>query len=370
MWFLFGLITALGFVAGSLLWRQKVSWKGEVIKTDDIEFELNIIRNDYFPDQLYIGIKGIDDVRFRFKAETWCDKLFKYFGVSREYQTNQAEFDDRVYIASDNANIHFLISSNPDLAASILEIFNHPVTPGIKVKDIRNYAGKIWIEYDFPRELSDAGILLFAEKPVKNLMSIVKNYNDLAAQSIVPSRDPFGLKAIVLLAISSGLAINGLAQVYRTSLVKIPFTVDGDAVLRDAFWIGSGVVIALVVIAIYLLKRSSRTHLVILELLVIGMFGAVSTAYINLRDANMDFDDSRPELFETKVLDKKFRIRRKGRTTYTVVTKNWNEGKGRKSLSVSSNFYSRVRVGDWLVIKQRVGYLNYRWVEDLEKKRR
>ena len=368
MWFFFGIITALAFVIGSLIWRLKVTWKGETIKTNEIEFEFNIIKNKYFPNELYIGTKGIDDIRFKLKAETWYDRLFKLIGVSKEYQTNHPDFDDLVYIASDDSNIHSIISRHPDVSAAILGIFNHPVTPGIKVKEINNYAGKIWIEYKIPREFTDVGILSFAEHPVSNLKSITDTFTGKISQPTARFKDPFVLKAIVILAISSGLAINGLVQFLRLGVVKNSLTVDSSLIWEDAFWIGIAVAIALVAVTLAILKRSSRTHLVVLEICFVGTMGAILTAYVNLHDVNIDFDNSRPEIFETKILAKKINRNRRGRTSYSITTYDWNMEKDKQKFRVSSNFFNRVDVGDRLVVRQRSGYLNYRWVEKFAKK--
>ena len=368
MWFLFGIITALACVIGSLIWRLRVNWKGETIRTDEIEFEFNIIKNKYFPNELYLGIGGINDIRFRLKAETWYDRLFKFFYVSKEYQTNNPDFDDTVYIASDDSNIHSIISRNPNVSTAILGIFNHPVTPGIKVKEIKNYAGKIWIEYRVPSEFTDVGILSFAESPVSNLKSIVKTFKDQISQTSNRFKDPFVLKAIVILAISSGLAINGLIQFRRLGRLPSTFTVDSNLIWEDAFWIGIAVVVALVAITLAILRRSSRTHLVILELLIVGTVGAILTTYTNLHDINIDFDDSRPKVFETQIHEKQIKRRRRGRTSYSIITGDWNMEKEKRKIGVSSSFYNQVNVGDWLLVRQRSGYLNYRWVEKFAKK--
>ena len=338
-----------------------------------IQFEFQIIRNKYLPDELLLGIAGIENQRFRFKAESWYDRLFKFLRVSREHQTNDVEFDEKVYIVSDDSRLHSLISNRSGLIESVLDIFNHPTTPGIRVKEIRNNKGKIWVRYAIPNEFTDVGILGFAEKPVSSLDSFVNGYRDWAKNTLAGSRDPFIFKAVLVLAISSGLAINGALQSYRIVISNFPFTVDSSMLFKDAIWIGSGITLALIFIAFVFLRRSSRTHLVVLELLVMGLFGAVSTTYANLHDANIDLDTSQPMVYEVKVLDKKVsrsrsRNRRFRSPTYSVFTQDWNKQKSKTRFHVSNGFFHNVSVGDQVLIVQRLGHLNYRWVERIEKK--
>ena len=368
MWLFFGFITTLAFVIASLIWRLKLNWKGKVAGSEKTRFEYRLIKNQYLPNELYIGIEGISDIRFRLKAEAWYDKLFKLLKVSREYQTGIPAFDDTVYIASDNSSFHSIISREQKLSSSILEIFNHPSTPGIKVKAIKNHAGKIWIEYTVPRELKDDGVLFFAEKPVSELNNIVETINQQKSLTTKEFKDPFVLKAIVLLAISSGLAIYGVARFIFKGTTKTDFMVDDAVILDSAVWIGSALSLALIAVSLILLKQSSRTHLVILELAVVGTFGVIFTTDATLRDVNSELDQSLPAYFEVSVTEKERRRRRRGRTSYYLTVNDWNMEKNKRVIEVPSEFYERIETGDWLVIRQRAGYLNHRWVDQYAKK--
>ena len=107
--------------------------------------------------------------------------------------------------------------------------------------------------------------------------------------------------------------------------------------------------------------------MVIINLLFIGTFGAVSTSFVELRDINIELDDSISTEYEVKVLDKRIS---KGSefTSYYLYLNDWNNEVTRKEVEVSNGIYHSAFIGDHLIIKQKDGYLNYRWVEGLEKK--
>ncbi|MGD8569853.1 MAG: hypothetical protein PVJ39_17335, partial [Gammaproteobacteria bacterium] len=180
-------------------------------------------------------------------------------------------------------------------------------------------------------------------------------------------RDPFVIKSAIILAISSGLAINGLIHLVRLTWIKLPFTVDSSQLLMDSVYWGAGIVITLLLSALVMLGRSARTHLVMIELILIGSFGAISTTAAELRDINIELDESRGHSYEVKALDKKITRSRRSSSYYLYVN-DWNKEHARKKVKVPSDIYYSIEIGDLLLVKQKNGFLNYRWVESLSKK--
>jgi hypothetical protein len=117
----------------------------------------------------------------------------------------------------------------------------------------------------------------------------------------------------------------------------------------------------LVFIAVYWLGRGARTHLVLIELVTVGAIGLFASVAFEMRDINIEFDKSKPDYFETKIVSKHMSKRRRG-TSYSIEVKNWNCDCGNYSIKVSNATYNSASVSNPVMIAQRNGYLGYTWI--------
>jgi len=182
-------------------------------------------------------------------------------------------------------------------------------------------------------------------------------------------KDPFTAKAAILLAISSAMAVNGGIQLFRYINLSNTITLDRDALLNDALILGFFTSGLLALIAIYVLKRSSRTHLVLIELLLLGSFGAIVTAYAELNDINITADTSAGIHYESVVFQKRYQTQRRAATKYFLNVRDWNSPDALKKveLRVPEKLYHNVAVGDRLSLSQKDGYFKYRWIDELKR---
>lgn len=179
-------------------------------------------------------------------------------------------------------------------------------------------------------------------------------------------KDPFIIKAAVILAISSGLFFNGLAQSYRINFMDLPFTIDTGLLRTDAIIYGLGVLSAMVLATFYILGRSARTHLVLIELLLVGTAGIGLTMHAQLRDLNMDMDISATAEHTVHVYSKKV-VETRRSTSYYMNVDDWTNEQRRRKVEISGAFYACISAGDKVLVEQREGYLGYRWVENLTR---
>ena len=127
--------------------------------------------------------------------------------------------------------------------------------------------------------------------------------------------------------------------------------------------------LTLALIAIYTLGRSSRTHLVLIELLLLGSFGSIVTAYAELGDINVTADTSKSKQYESIVYDKQSIRGRRNATKYYLTMRDWNvpDNVQKIKIRVPSSLYYDVTEGEHLIISQKAGYFKYRWIESLKK---
>ena len=62
-----------------------------------------------------IGIQLPISVRFHFKTENDTDRFFTHVGLSEEFQTGDAAFDRKVYIACDHPAMHRMLQQDQRL---------------------------------------------------------------------------------------------------------------------------------------------------------------------------------------------------------------------------------------------------------------
>jgi hypothetical protein len=101
--------------------------------------------------------------------------------------------------------------------------------------------------------------------------------------------------------------------------------------------------------------------LVLIELVTVGALGLFASVAFEMRDINIEFDNSKPDFFETKIVSKHLSKGRRG-TSYSIKMKNWNCNCGDYSVGVSSVTYNLATVSNPVMIAQRKGYLGYAWI--------
>lgn len=367
MWFAFGFITLITFSIFFGYRRLRASWKGIQAETDGISWQYELCKDNYRVTDVLIGIEAPKGYEFSFKHERWYDRLCKAIGLSVEYQVGNAEFDDLVYIVSDDNHLHRQVSANPTIVDAVLRIFRlDAVRHRSKVEALHCSSGRLWLRIDARRGFGEGNVAALGREVVPWMQKISDALSSAPTSGDSKWRDAFVMKAAVTLAISSGLAINGGVHVMRLIWTKIPFTIDSTALLMDALVIGALVIVALVVATVLVLGGSARAHLVLIEILVVGSFGAMATALTELRDANIELDRSAAVTYQARTLEKRVERTRHWRHYYLYV-EDWNGEERRRKVEVPSSFYYQVYIGEQLVIRQKPGFLGYRWVEALEK---
>ncbi|MEO0367091.1 MAG: hypothetical protein AAF265_16555 [Pseudomonadota bacterium] len=368
MWFLFGLITTLAFAAHATHRRFQKPWSGRSDSSDGITYFGRLEKRGFSSRILRIGVESTKQVEFVLKSESWIDRCFRAIGVSKEYQTGNVGFDERIYIGSDNANVHSLIGKNSHVATALVNLFEYKGEHEARVVEVINRGGQLWVEFKLPNAFEETHLREFAKSPVRFLRDVSTAISQSTTQALYPSKDRFVVKAIMLLSVSTGLALNGIFQFMRNIWDKDTFVIDSGPLVFDGARICVGIAIGLIIVALLILRRSSRTHIILIELSIVGLFGAFATSVATLTEINETFDQSDRERFEVKVVEKK--ISRSGgrssRRTYRVRTQDWTNERSTRRFQVSSRFFEDVEVGDTLVITQRSGYLGYRWVEGYE----
>lgn len=370
MWFVFGLITLISFSVYFGIKRFEASWQGERSVNQGQPFSYQFVRNKGKTQKFMVGIDAPREFDFSFKRESGWDRFFKWLGLSVEHEVGTLEFDKLVYVVSNDSHFLDKVTAIPNVVEAVTELFklNHY---GCQVTEVRCANGRLWAIFRVggeSRDEKDLPVLPLIFPRAAELLHEVS----LALKLNLPidrgtRRDPFILRAIFILAISTGLAVNGVTHVLRLMMLGDAFTVDTAQLWWYSAYVAAILLVFLIALAIYLLGRSARAHLVLIELVLIGSLGAVMTAFAEIRDLNMEMDTSFVASYETSILDKTISRSRKGGTRYYVRVADWNGESDSHKFQVSRDFYDHVSYGERLRINQRAGYLGLRWVESFHR---
>ena len=295
--------------------------------------------------------------------------FFKSIGISNEHQTGNVNFDKQVYIISDSASLHQQISKSETLMQTSLELLRSSGLLNLSVKKIVHRSGRLWVEVKTYAGASESSALKSATNIVPKLVSIRDQLDHLNETSKSSWKDSFTLKAALILGVSSGLATYGIVSFVKNMFLETGFIIQWFSLLTTSFLIALALIVALVILTLHLLNRSSRTHFVLIELFLVGTLGATASVYFTAKDINSHFDTSPASLYVVPTSRKYISRSRRGGTTHYVYVQDWTKQNNTRKLKVSSSFYRQINVGDNIEVQQKSGYLGYHWVADFRRVR-
>lgn len=367
MWFAIGLLSLCLVLAWQIRYRWYRPWSGS---QSDIhagvrhQYHWRSHKGSTFG--LDIGVDVPDWFRFELKRETWVDRFFKWLGLSVEKQFGHDGFDRLVYVASNDGHLFNRVADSPALrlAAQRLMVL---AESGCRVRHVRCANGVLRAHLhrgSLFSDKSDSSRLIQAKWAALPLLDQLAGALRASRRPELPPRrrDPFLLPGVLVLACSSALALNGLVFLLRPILFDDAFLLDKARLVELTLWVGSGIFFVLLAAHFILLARSARAHLYLLELLLVGSFGAYSTAAIELREANTEWDTSTPRVREAPIVDKSISRSRRGGTSYYLHVTDWQgSGFDARRIKVSRSFYDAMSRGRVLVFEERPGHFQASW---------
>ena len=359
MWLLIGAITLLSACIYAGRKRYAAHWNGLPFAVGDRSFLASFDGVGSWRFRPCLGLATPSPLEFECKAESWLDRFFKWSGLSVELQLGRDAFDRAIYLVADNPAVLEVLRREPDLCDRLTELFRTPLHPGFRAHRVVCRRGKFRVEFRQTSVGSSEYVLFAKAAPLVRRMWAALPERLPAGQA---GADPLFLRSVVVLAFSTGLAIHGGVHLYRLLRFDGAVTLDLWPLLTVGL-VAGGVLLALqLLLATLLLARSSRLHLIMLELLLVGSFGALSTGVVEVRDINIALDASETTPYATRVLDLRTSRSRRGGTRRYAVVAPWSDEKGGK-LRVDYDDYHALTIGEPATIHVRGGYFGIRWIE-------
>ncbi len=369
MWPLFGLVTLVAASVYAGVRRYRGSWTGlrktwlpqrRVTGQTPVSYQASLTGGSAMGKILRVGIRTDTVLDFECKPETRLDRFFKWTGLAVEQQLGHAAFDEAIYLVSDDLRMLEALNDDPRVHQILLSFFSEQLHADYRAVRLVCRGGTLRLDL---RERSRA-----VPRMHEMLDVVMPMLDDLARRLPTrllredKARDWAWLRAVLVLALSTGLAIHGGVHLFRLAVYSIDSTLEPMRLVAWMLPVGAGLLGLMVLATLVLLARSSRLHLVMLEVLLVGLFGAFATAFVEVRDANMELDRSEPTTLRATVVEKYSRKSRRTARRYYLVLSDWpvaGEGRAR----VHGDTYDRVQVGDPVVLYLRQGALQVPWLE-------
>lgn len=379
IWPLFGVVTLLvaSIYAGIRGYRGRwaslpATWPGgwrrpaTSAPATPIAYRLNMLGSSNGLKCMQLGVDTVSVLDFECKHESRIDRFFKWTGLSVEQQLGRDDFDRSVYLVSDDRRMLEALHDDPRIAELLMSFFATRPHPDYRTLRLVCRGGSLRVDLReasyLPARMSDM---------YDQVLPRLKELSERLPTRILLGdrrRDWLGLRAIAVLALSTGLAINGGVQLFRLLLFGGSITLAPSQLLAWTLPVGAALLGLMVLATTVLLARSSRLHLVMFEVLLVGLFGAFATAFVEVRDLNMAMDRSEPTTMRSTVVDRYSTKSRRAPRRFYLVLSDWPVAGDRKARVDRGTYYS-VEEGDPVVLYLRKGWLDIPWVDRIEKSR-
>ncbi|WP_066262289.1 hypothetical protein [Hydrogenophaga flava] len=368
MWVALGFLTLVASVGFQWWMRWHNNWTGVEDKLAGIPCSTKVRSRHGLDYGLMVGIEAPETFRFQLKREGGWDRFFKWAGLTHEHQFGHSGFDPLVYVESDDQHLFNSLEGN----SAFLHAAQHMFAAQCEDRWLKRVVcarGHLWMVIGCGDGYRKASLELnrgFAATLLPHLQRMQKELDACMPDTSAVVRDRYLVPAVVVLALSSGLAVAGVIS-WARSLLSPEFILDTEPLKSCAWVVAACVVGAIALAALLFLKGSSRLHLVLTELALVGTFGAWTTSSSVLQDINIELDRSPAVHVQRALVGKSVqesrRLFKPTSTTYLLQHQGWPGDTRGRSVAVSAATYEKASLGDTLEFEEHKGYFGWRWAK-------
>ncbi len=228
MWISLCSITMMGFLLGVAYHRYSARWTGASGSYNGIGYQFSLFKFSLFSSSFeMLGVEAPLGYDFVIKRETRMDRLFRILGISSKSTVGNAEFDEQVYVVSDNYSMHQVLAAQPHLQQVIMNIlYRQPVDGDIERIVCRH--GRMWA--CIYGKATPAAEAVIVQRMIPALNKLGKGMEKYAGGLSPQRRDRINAMAVLFLFATSAILLNGSLSFAQPLLSS--FFSDVDSVLR------------------------------------------------------------------------------------------------------------------------------------------
>lgn len=238
-----------------------------------------------------VGVRGLPkSLSFTVRGETALDGLLKQFGIVRELETGDLAFDLAVFVESTDPFLVETLTADPSLRRSMRALVGKKLASGDFVR-LNCHDGRLWIHLGARAGASEP--MMAALRPFADALVALRGVILERAAGRRDFKDPSRVPVATITGINTAVAVFGYASLVLGGF-RWTNAIDQDALYHAAFWPSLGAFALLFAAGVYFARRSARFHLVMLELLLIGIGGFVLAGWTTVGFLNQAVDTSPP----------------------------------------------------------------------------
>lgn len=357
------MLFALFVVFALLLWNEP--WSGEIGQWEGVQYQISCSSKKRKYSRIRIGLDVPKHFRFEMHRESESDRFYKRRGLSIEHQFGDRKFDEAVYLSSNDNDLITLIGDHPEFRLAAHELLRENGRYG-RVGLIKCANGRLFIDVQGDATGGDKEKQLMEECAfglLPNLSSMARVLSSAPVSKLdLNKRDRFVLRSYILNSLNGSLLAAGVLLGFWVVRFDPAITMD-----MGQLWVMSGlsafiVVMALLFVTWWLVGRSARFHLVLLTLQIAGIVGAISVCFVELRALNMAWDESKPVVYEVRVLEQTSKRSWNEASKHRLIISDWAKPGATLNLAVTQSEFFQAKVGQLLKIELHSGYFNVRWI--------
>lgn len=360
MWFVIKII----ILSGSFLCRffAKKIFKNSNAKTKiEVDNQILFISKDVKKDGKVISTTINMDFEcnaiFKLSPEKWYDRFFKFLGLTIEIQTGEKQFDEAIYIASDN--IHFKDEIRKDIQSRVLIL--ELLAQGAQFVECNGSTLKMRFSGD---KSGHADLMQLCVNLKKQLIDMRVSPHQFFS-------DPFATKVLFVEALIWSLGGYALAGFLEWNLQKQDRYLEIFPVVKMGLLCGLAIAGVILFLIFLLLRDSSRGHRIIVECFFVLLLSLPVGGVSAISDYNIQMDQSVPTTVKAKVTNlNKIRHRSsKGRVSYSYHLSVSSESSPiliPPQIEISASLFASLVVGGEVKIVVSKGKLNFAWYKSIE----
>jgi hypothetical protein len=382
MWFYFGIFTALlslvYFIHRKLQIKSFLQLREKnliPVSNANGKYRYNLVAAyKEKPAYGYLEIDCATNLQFLARHETSDDVWAKSIGLSHECQTGKESFDSHIYLASITQEDAEVLGNDDEakkLIRSLLSDLSSTEFTSNKFyeKNEINCDGKsLYLRIAFRIGKNQEK----SEQIVKKLSALRLLANKL--ESYKPSSEhfwkvPAQRNTAIILGTSTALASVGAMEFFRFIIFRENQLFHPFSFLPTTFIISTFGIICLIFFVLKFVKKSARKHMILFEVCIFGFIGLLFTTYGFIYDINTEFDKSKSQIVNYKILEKyteRHRTKRGSYLTYHLLLENASEPVS-SSIKISSGLYDDLSKSDFVTISIKQGFLKAPWQEYIQK---
>ncbi len=366
MWIFLGIVSFTMFL-GYGLWRRltwAIGWpddKGHLVAAENQRYKFKDTTQNKLR-TFYYAVPCAQGVSLRIHRESGWDRFAKKIGLSYEYQFNDPEFDDELYVVSNAPAFQAELAENKALRDVLRLLFRDRRLKRIECHGqhvVARYQEKV--ENEAPRQANEEEVhqIVGALYGISESLTIAKLNNT--------SRwDIYELRAALMASLSTALLAVGIAEFFRIILLeRTQIMLDAGDLFLFSTACSAVMLFALLAATVALLRGSAYAHVILAEVFISGGLGLLMGGYAMVRDIDVSFDHSVQRTVRADILGKRSWHGRKSGTHYELRLKGQDGARSLpNNIEVSYDIYQMAQEGKPVTLAIRDGALGYRWVEE------